>query len=145
MTSTAADDDHLDTSPRAPETVTIDPSVFYQYAATCAEHWQELVGSTITHCVYGPGTIVKIEGEYISVDLPQRQGKKQLTEFGLSAFQRGYFRNLRIDPVLQEKIQAAGRAADQEAAPSEGELTAPPAAPPKRKRAPGKSKKKPSE
>jgi hypothetical protein len=84
--------------------VTIDPLSFFQYASSGVNRWPELIGLTINHCTFGLGTIKKIEGEYIYVDLPQRQGKKHLTEFGLDSFQRGFFNNLQIDHALQQKI-----------------------------------------
>ncbi len=88
-------------------TIAIDPLSFFQYAASHEDRWQELVGLSINHCTFGLGTIRKIEGEYLYVDLPERQGKKQLTEFGWDSFRRGFFQNLQIDTALQEKILAA--------------------------------------
>ncbi len=94
--------------PQAP--VTIDPLSFFQYASTGENRWNELIGLSINHCTFGLGTISKIDGDYIYVDLPERQGKKHLTEFGLDSFQRGFFNNLQINIALQEKIvEAAAR------------------------------------
>lgn len=90
--------------------IAIDPVCFFQYASTSAARWRELIGLTINHCTYGLGTIRKIEGDYLYVDLPERQGKKHLTEFGLDSFQRGFFNNLQIDDTLQQKITAAAAA-----------------------------------
>jgi len=88
-------------------TIAIDPLSFFQYAAGHEDRWRELEGRSIKHCTFGLGTIRKIDGEYLSVDLPERQGKKQLTEFGLDSFRRGFFQNLQVDAALQEKILAA--------------------------------------
>jgi hypothetical protein len=90
--------------------ITIAPLSFFQYASSGENRWDELVGLTISHCTFGLGTIRKIDGDYIYVDLPERQGKKHLTEFGLDSFQRGFFNNLQINNTLQEKIiEAAAR------------------------------------
>jgi hypothetical protein len=91
-------------------TITIDPLSFFQYASSSAVRWRELIGLTINHCTFGLGTIKKIDGEYIYVDLPERQGKKHLTEFGLDSFQRGFFNNLQINQTLQQKIMEAAEA-----------------------------------
>ena len=77
------------------------------------KRWQELLGLNISHCTFGPGTISKVEGEYIYVDLPERQGKKTLTEFGLESFLRGFFSNLQINNSLHEKIIAAAAASQR--------------------------------
>jgi len=90
--------------------ITIDPLSFFQYASSGENRWDELVGLTINHCSFGSGTIMKIDGEYIYVDLPERQGKKHLTEFGLDSFQRGFFNNLQINITLQQKILEAAAA-----------------------------------
>jgi hypothetical protein len=91
--------------------ITIDPLSFFEYASASTVRWRELIGLTINHCTFGQGTIRKIDGDYIYVDLPQRQGKKNLTEFGLDSFQRGFFNNLQIDETLQQRITAAAEAA----------------------------------
>jgi hypothetical protein len=111
-------------------TVVIDPKNFFTYASSGADRWQELIGLNISHCTFGLGTIKKIEGEYIYVDLPERQGKKHLTEFGLDSFLRGFFSNLVVDNTLQQKMIAAAEAslalaAEQAAAEAEA-LKAPP-------------------
>jgi hypothetical protein len=85
-------------------TVSIDPKNFFHYASSDENRWQELVGFNISHCTFGLGTISKVEGEYIYVNLPERQGKKHLTEFGLESFLRGFFSNLLINNTLQQKI-----------------------------------------
>jgi hypothetical protein len=90
--------------------IAIDPLSFFQYASSGENRWDELVGLTINHCSFGSGTIRKIDGEYIYVDLPERQGKKHLTEFGLDSFQRGFFNNLQINTTLQQKILEAAAA-----------------------------------
>jgi hypothetical protein len=90
--------------------ITIDPLSFFQYASEREDRWRELIGLTINHCTFGLGTIRKIDGEYLYVDLPERQGKKHLTEFGLDSFQRGFFNNLEINNTLQQKIVAAAEA-----------------------------------
>jgi hypothetical protein len=95
--------------------IAIDPLSFFHYASSREERWRELIGLTINHCTFGLGTIRKIDGEYLYVDLPERQGKKHLTEFGLDSFQRGFFNNLQITNILQEKIMAAAVAAQIEA------------------------------
>lgn len=94
--------------PQAP--ITIDPLNFFQDASSGDDRWKEIIGLTISHCTFGLGTIRKIDGEYIYVDLPQRQGKKHLTEFGLDSFQRGFFNNLQINDALQQKIMDAAAA-----------------------------------
>lgn len=86
--------------------IKIDPLSFFRYASFSKDRWQELIGLTINHCTFGLGTIKKIDGEYIYIDLPQRQGKKQLTEFGLDSFRRGFFNNLEVNNALQQKILA---------------------------------------
>jgi hypothetical protein len=96
-------DDNLDS--QAP--VIIDPLSFFQYASAGEDRWVDLIGFTINHCTFGLGTIKKIDGDYIYVDLPERQGKKHLTEFGLDSFRRGFFNNLQINNALQQKILAA--------------------------------------
>ena len=91
-------------------TIGIDPKEFFDYASSMEKRWQELLGLNISHCTFGLGTISKVEGEYIYVDLPERQGKKNLTEFGLESFLRGFFSNLQINNSLHEKIIAAAAA-----------------------------------
>lgn len=91
-------------------TITIDPLNFFTYATSSEDRWRELIGLTINHCTFGLGTIRKIDGEYLYVDLPERQGKKHLTEFGLDSFQRGFFNNLQINTTLQQKITEAAKA-----------------------------------
>ena len=113
--------------------ITIDPLSFFQYASSGKDRWDELIGLTINHCTFGLGTIRKIDGEYIYVDLPERQGKKHLTEFGLDSFQRGFFNNLQIDDALQQKIMAAA-AACLEMAQSEALEAEAPQKPAKKKR-----------
>jgi hypothetical protein len=88
----------------------IDPKKFFQYASSGEGRWQELIGLTINHCTFGLGTISKVEGDYITVDLPERHGKKHLTEFGLESFLRGYFSNLLGNATLQQKMVAAAEA-----------------------------------
>lgn len=124
--------------------ITIDPRSFFQYASTGADRWNEVVGLTITHCTFGLGTIRKIDGDYIYVDLPERQGKKHLTEFGLDSFQRGFFNNLQINEVLEKKIIAA-EAASQELAQLEILAAEAPKAPVKKKRKSTKATKKAKE
>jgi hypothetical protein len=102
------DQEGINLDPQAP--ITIDPLSFFQYASTGENRWDELVGLTINHCSFGSGTITKIDGEYIYVDLPERQGKKHLTEFGLDSFQRGFFNNLQVNTTLQQKILDAAAA-----------------------------------
>jgi hypothetical protein len=102
-----------------PQAISIDPLSFFQYASTGENRWDELIGLTINHCTFGLGTIRKIDGDYIYVDLPERQGKKHLTEFGLDSFQRGFFSDLQIDNALQEKILAAAAAYREMPPPSE--------------------------
>lgn len=107
MTQPDVTQDHDDSGLASQTTIAIDPLSFFQYAAGHEDRWRELMGRSIKHCIFGLGTIRKIEGEYFSVELPERQGKKQLTEFGLDSFRRGFFQNLQIDAALQEKILAA--------------------------------------
>ncbi len=114
--------------------ITIDPLSFFQYASSGENRWDELVGLTINHCSFGSGTIMKIDGEYIYVDLPERQGKKHLTEFGLDSFQRGFFNNLQINITLQQKILEA--AAALQAMPPQSETVE------KSLKAPAKKKRK---
>ena len=102
-------DQECDSSP-SQSTITIDPKDFFDYASSGENRWQDLLGLNINHCTFGLGTINKVEGEYIYVDLPQRQGKKNLTEFGLESFLRGFFSNLQINNSLHEKIIAAAEA-----------------------------------
>jgi hypothetical protein len=94
-------------------TIGIDPKEFFDYASPMEKRWQELLGLNISHCTFGLGTISKVEGEYIYVDLPERQGKKTLTEFGLESFLRGFFSNLQINNSLHEKIIAAAAATQE--------------------------------
>ena len=124
------------------QNITIDPQLFFQHASSCPDLWQELIGLSITHCTFGPGIITRIDGDYIFVNLPARPGKKQLTEFGLNAFQRGYFRNLQIDAALQEKINAATRLGHEQPPPPQTMVTKPPKALQKKKRATTKAAKK---
>jgi hypothetical protein len=97
-------------SPPSQSTIGIDPKDFFDYASSSENRWRELLGLNISHCTFGLGTISKVEGEYIYVDLPERQGKKNLTEFGLESFLRGFFSNLQINNSLHEKIIAAAAA-----------------------------------
>jgi hypothetical protein len=125
-----------------PLLITIDPVSFFQYAASSDDRWQELIGLSIHHSTFGLGTIRKIDGEYIYVDLPERLGKKHLTEFGLDSFQRGFFNNLQISNSLQEKITAAAEASRELLLQSErleAEASGPPA---KKKRKSPKATKK---
>ncbi len=94
-------------------TIGIDPRDFFQYASSGDNRWQELLGLNISHCTFGLGTIRKVEGEYIYVDLPERQGKKNPTEFGLEAFLRGFFSNLQVNNTLHQKIIAAAEASKE--------------------------------
>jgi hypothetical protein len=110
MTQPDVSDDHEGNSLDSQAPITIDPLSFFQYASSSAARWRELIGLSINHCTFGLGTIRKIDGEYIYVDLPERQGKKHLTEFGLDSFQRGFFNNLQINNELQQKIMAAAAA-----------------------------------
>lgn len=110
MTQTDVYSDHEGNSFNSQSPITIDPLSFFQYASTGVNRWDELIGLSINHCTFGLGTIRKIDGDYIYVDLPERQGKKHLTEFGLDSFQRGFFNNLQIDNVLQQKIIEAEEA-----------------------------------
>lgn len=137
-----ADPDQKDTKLPASTNITIDPQLFFQHASSCPDLWQELIGLSITHCTFGPGIITRIDGDYIFVNLPARPGKKQLTEFGLNAFQRGYFRNLQIDAALQERITTAVRLSHEQPPPAEAPETSQPAAPRKKKRATTKAAKK---
>jgi hypothetical protein len=127
--------------PQAP--ITIDPLSFFQYASTGENRWNELIGLTINHCTFGSGTISKIDGDYIYVDLPERQGKKHLTEFGLDSFQRGFFNNLQINNALQQKIDEA--AATQELLAQAAALEAATPKPAKKKRKSTKATKKKEE
>jgi hypothetical protein len=127
--------------PQAP--ITIDPLSFFQYASTGENRWNELIGLTINHCTFGSGTISKIDGDYIYVDLPERQGKKHLTEFGLDSFQRGFFNNLQINNALQQKIDEA--AATQELLAQAAALEAETPKPAKKKRKSTKATKKKEE
>ena len=122
------------------QAITIDPLSFFQYASSGENRWDELIGLTINHCTFGSGTISKIDGDYIYVDLPERQGKKHLTEFGLDSFQRGFFNNLQIDNSLQEKISAAAVA--QELLEQAAALEAATPKPVKKKRKSTKTTKK---
>jgi hypothetical protein len=124
------------------ETITIDPLSFFQYASSSEDRWRELVGLTINHCTFGVGTIRKIDGEYISVDLPERQGKKHLTEFGIDSFQRGFFNNLQIDTTLQQKIIAAAAASLERLAQEAAKEAEAPKEPAKKKRKYTKATKK---
>ena len=66
------------------------------------KRWQELLGLNISHCTFGLGTISKVEGEYIYIDLPERQGKKLLLNLGWN-LSRGFFRNCRsIIPCMRK-------------------------------------------
>ncbi len=121
-------------------TIAIDPKNFFHYASSGEDRWQELIGRNISHCTFGLGTINKVEGDYIYVDLPERQGKKHLTEFGLESFLRGYFSDLLIDNTLQDKIIAAAEARlALESQPVEEKVLKPP---PKKKRKVTKATKK---
>ncbi len=122
------------------QAITIDPLSFFQYASLGENRWDELIGLTINHCTFGSGTISKIDGDYIYVNLPERQGKKHLTEFGLDSFQRGFFNNLQIDNSLQEKISAAAVA--QELLEQAAALEAATPKPVKKKRKSTKTTKK---
>jgi hypothetical protein len=127
--------------PQAP--ITIDPLSFFQYASTGENRWNELIGLTINHCTFGSGTISKIDGDYIYINLPERQGKKHLTEFGLDSFQRGFFNNLQINNALQQKIDEA--AATQELLAQAAALEAATPKPAKKKRKSTKATKKKEE
>lgn len=115
--------------------ITVDPVSFFDYASAGEDRWRELIGLAIDHCTFGPGTIKKVEGEYLYVDLPQRQGRKQLTEFGLEALRRGFFSNLQINNSLQERILAAAAARVALAAQPDVEAAAPKKPEKKRKKA----------
>jgi hypothetical protein len=142
MTQPDAHPDHECDILDSQATIAIDPLSFFQYASSSENRWRELIGLTINHCTFGLGTIRKIDGEYIYVDLPQRQGKKYPTEFGLDSFQRGFFNNLQINNSLQQKILAAA-AARQELPPESEALEAePPKKPAKKKRKSTKATKK---
>jgi hypothetical protein len=121
--------------------ITIDPLSFFEYASSSTVRWRELIGLTINHCTFGLGTIRKIDGDYIYVDLPQRQGKKNLTEFGLDSFQRGFFNNLQIDDILQQRITAAAEAARIEQSKQVAEESVKPS-PKKKRKSPTKATKK---
>lgn len=142
MTQSEVGLDHEGSSLDSQARVTIDPLSFFQYASTGEERWAELIGLTINHCTFGLGTIRKIEGDYIYVDLPERQGKKKLTEFGLDSFQRGFFNNLQINEALQEKILAAAAAYREMPPHSENLETEAPKKPAKNKRKAPKATKK---
>jgi hypothetical protein len=116
------------------QAISIDPLSFFQYASSGENRWDELIGLTIKHCIFGSGTIRKIDGDYLYVDLPERQGKKHLTEFGLDSFQRGFFSNLQIDSALQEKIVAAAAAYQEMLAQAEALAAEAPKEPAKKKR-----------
>ncbi|MGQ9921509.1 MAG: hypothetical protein ACUVRZ_09315, partial [Desulfobacca sp.] len=122
-------------------TIAIDPLSFFHYAAMHADRWRELLGRCIEHCTFGPGIIKKIEGEYLSIDLSARQGKKQLTEFGFDAFRRGFFRNLQIDAALREKMQAAAAMAALAPNPATLEPQASPEPLPKKRKSSKATKK----
>jgi hypothetical protein len=88
--------------------IAIDPKEFFLYAVAGERRWQELTGLDISHCLWGTGTISKVEGSYVYVDLPERPGKKQLSEFCPESFRMGYFHNLLVSNALQQKmIEAA--------------------------------------
>ncbi|MBM4289246.1 MAG: hypothetical protein FJ135_14090 [Deltaproteobacteria bacterium] len=123
MTQPDVSSDHGGNNLDSQEIITIDPLSFFQYASSSKDCWRELIGLTINHCSFGLGTIKKIDGEYIYVDLPDRQEKKHLTEFGLDSFQRGYFTNLQINNALQQRIMVAA-AASQEMPPQSETLEA---------------------
>jgi hypothetical protein len=132
--------DHKGNSLDSLAPITIDPLSFFQYASSGEDRWAEIIGLTINHCTFGLGTIRKIDGDYIYVDLPERQGKKHLTEFGLDSFQRGFFNNLQINNTLQEKIMAAAEAIRiEQSKPVEEEGVK---KPPKKKRKSTKATKK---
>jgi hypothetical protein len=105
--------DHESDSLPSKSTIGIDPKEFFDYASSSEKRWQELLGLNISHCTFGLGTISKVEGEYIYIDLPERQGKKNLTEFGLESFVRGFFSNLQVNNSLHEKIIVAAAAAKE--------------------------------
>ena len=134
--------DHESGSSDSHAIIAIDPLSFFTYASGGENRWRELVGLTINHCSFGLGTIKKIDGEYIYIDLPERQGKKHLTEFGLDSFQRGYFNNLQINNTLQQKIMAAAAASLEMPPQAETLETETPKAPAKKKRKTTKATKK---
>jgi hypothetical protein len=134
--------DHESDSSDSLANIAIDPLSFFTYASGGENRWRELVGLSINHCSFGLGTIKKIDGEYIYIDLPERQGKKHLTEFGLDSFQRGYFNNLQINNTLQQKIMAAAAASLEMPPQSETLETEAPKAPAKKKRKSTKATKK---
>jgi hypothetical protein len=119
MTEPDVSFDHEDNNLDSQETITIDPISFFHYASSGKDRWSELIGLTINHCSFGLGTIKKIDGEYIYVDLPERQEKKNLTEFGLDSFQRGFFNNLQINNILQQKIIVAAAVSQEMALEAE--------------------------
>lgn len=110
MTQTDLNSEQEGDSLHSEATVDIDPKDFFNYAASGENRWKELLGLNISHCTFGLGTINKVEGEYFYVDLPERQGKKNLTEFGLESFLRGFFSNLQVDNTLHKKIIEAAEA-----------------------------------
>jgi hypothetical protein len=142
MTPDAVDPSQPDNKGSGAAPLTIDPLLFFQSASGCAELWQELVGRSITHRTFGPGTITRIDGDYISINLPQRLGKKQLTEFTRDAFRQGYFSDLQIDTAVEQKLRAAVLAQQEEPEPTAPSVAAPASGPVKKKRAPARSKKK---
>jgi hypothetical protein len=112
----------------------MDPKEFFNYASSGENRWQELLGLNISHCTFGLGTISKVDGEYFYVDLPERQSKKTLTEFGLESFLRGFFSNLQVNNTLHEKIIAAAAASKElQSQPATKEEKAPKKPPKKRK------------
>jgi hypothetical protein len=145
MTITDAHPDHECNSLDSQATITIDPLSFFQYASSGENRWRELIGFTINHCTFGLGTIRKIDGDYIYVDLPERQEKKHPTEFGLDSFRRGFFNNLRINSALQQKMIAAAAASQEPPAAPEIIATEPVKRPAKKKRTSKKVTKKAAE
>jgi len=128
--------DNLDTplegnSVSAESLIAIDPKVFFLYAFPLEKRWQDLIGLGIHHCKWGDGTIRKVEGSYLYVDLPARPDKKSLTEFGLDSFRFGFFHDLLISEALQQKIIASLEAPSEPQpdpltlVPKEGSKTAP--------------------
>jgi hypothetical protein len=137
--------DHEGNNLESQESITIDPISFFHYASTGENRWDELIGLTINHCTFGMGTIRKIDGDYIYVDLPERQGKKHLTEFGLDSFQRGFFNNLQINQALEQKIIAQAAACLEIPAQSEALEAEATQKPVKKKRKSPKATKKVAE
>ncbi len=90
--------------------IAIDPKDFFDYASAMERRWQELIGLDISHCKWGAGTIKKVEGGYIYVDLPQRLDKKNLTEFGQAAFRLGFFHDLLVSTTQEGKIRSVLKA-----------------------------------